>query len=137
MQSVIESYLINKLCTDSSELLFIHTNIFSIKLNKKEFFRSQIAAFLGTAVDYLTFFGFTLLTGVWYVYANIIAATLGAITNFLLGRYWAFEAKEGKIGNQAIEIFFNHLTLLIVNDGCRICSTIVIIGFNEAFNAIY
>lgn len=84
-------------------------------MNKKEFFRSQVAAFLGTAVDYFTFFGLTLLIGVWYVYANVIAATLGAITNFLLGRYWAFKAEEGSFGNQAFRYTLVSLGSLILN----------------------
>jgi len=70
-------------------------------LNTKEFSKASIAAFIGTVVDYLTFFLLLSLTGIWYVYAQIIGALFGAITNFLLGRYWAFQSKEDKISDQA------------------------------------
>jgi putative flippase GtrA len=77
-------------------------NFFTIGTNTKfEFLRAQIAAFLGTAVDYLTVIGLTELTGLWYVYSNVFGATLGAITNFLLGRYWAFVSVEDQISMQA------------------------------------
>jgi len=83
--------------------------------NKKEFSKASIAAFLGTVVDYLTFFGLTKLFGLWYIYAQIVGAFFGAITNFLLGRYWAFQAKEDNIKHQAIRYALVSTGSLILN----------------------
>ncbi len=55
------------------------------------------------------------LVGVWYVYAQIIGAVFGAITNFLLGRYWAFHSKEDKISNQAFRYAIVSTGSLILN----------------------
>ena len=38
---------------------------------------------------------------VWYVYSNVVGATLGAITNFFLGRKWTFKAEEDSLSEQA------------------------------------
>ena len=87
----------------------------SKRYNKKEFFRSQIAAFLGTAVDYLLVLGLTELAGLWYVFSNVVGASCGAITNFLLGKYWAFESKDGKMMYEAFSYTMVSLGSLILN----------------------
>jgi len=66
-------------------------------------------------VDYIAFIGLTQFLGVWYVYANIAGATFGAITNFLLGRYWAFESREDKIAHQAFRYALVSTGSLILN----------------------
>lgn len=81
--------------------MFTVLSIFRLsKKNIYEFLRAQIAAFIGTALDYSLFLVLTELVGVWYVYANIASASLGAITNFLLGRYWAFNNQEEQVSKQ-------------------------------------
>ena len=58
----------------------------------RSFSRSQIASGVATAVD----FGLVFLPDrdlhVWYVISVAVGAASGAITNFLLNRYWSFEA---------------------------------------------
>ena len=74
-----------------------------------------MAAFIGTAVDYAIFFILKDLFGIWYVYANIVGATFGAITNFLLGRYWAFDSKTDKITHQAFRYALVSTGSLLLN----------------------
>lgn len=64
--------------------------------------RHQLGALAATAVD---FFVMTLLvtTGAaGAVVATAVGATLGAITNFLLGRTWIFRASHGAPGPQIL-----------------------------------
>ncbi len=74
-----------------------------------------MAAFLGTAVDYAIFFILKDVFDIWYVYANIVGATFGAITNFLLGRYWAFDSKTDKITHQAFRYALVSAGSLLLN----------------------
>ncbi len=66
-----------------------------------EFYRSQVAAFLGTATDYLAVIGLTELLGLWYVWSNMLGNLSGALCNFTLGRNWTFKSQEGNIYHQA------------------------------------
>jgi len=79
------------------------------------FFSAQVAAFLGTVVDFASVILLTELAGIWYVTSNVIGAALGAISNFLLGRYWVFESTEKKIYNQAFRYFLVAMGSLILN----------------------
>ena len=79
------------------------------------FFSAQVAAFIGTAVDFITVILLTELLAIWYVTSNVIGAALGAITNFLLGRYWVFDSTEKKIYNQAFRYFLVALGSLLLN----------------------
>ena len=69
--------------------------------HSKEFIKSQIAAFASTCLDYLTVIGLTEVLGLWYVYSNVVGASLGAITNFFLGRKWTFKAENDSLYKQA------------------------------------
>jgi putative flippase GtrA len=65
------------------------------------FSRSQASAVAATAVD----FGFLIFLveslEVGYVLATALGAMAGAVTNFLLGRFWSFGARGGKMPAQA------------------------------------
>ena len=65
------------------------------------FSRSQVAAGVATAVDYVVLFGLVELFHVWYVIATAGGAFAGAVANFLLNRYWSFQASEGPWEEQA------------------------------------
>ena len=79
------------------------------------FVSAQIAAFIGTVVDFVTVYLLTEFGGVWYVISNSIGATLGAITNFLMGRYWVFHSTTKKIYHQAFRYFLVATGSMILN----------------------
>jgi len=85
------------------------------KKNFLEFLRAQVAAFIGTAIDYTLFIVLKDLAGFWYIYANIIGASAGAVSNFLLGRYWAFNVQNEVVSKQAGKYFLVSLGSLLLN----------------------
>lgn len=58
------------------------------------FGKSQVSAFVGGIVDYIVMVALTELCGVYYVYSIIVGGIIGAIVNYTINRYWAFDAKE-------------------------------------------
>ena len=52
---------------------------------------------------------------VWYVAATALGACCGAVTNFLLGRYWSFEAHKKKARGQAFRYAAVSVTSLVIN----------------------
>lgn len=109
----------------ASTQTFYYKSIYTLdKSSKKEFLRSQVAAFGSTTIDYLTVIVLTELFGLWYIYSNIIGAALGAISNFIIGRQWTFKAQNGAIGNQAFRyalvsggsVYLNTLGLYLLTE---------------------
>jgi len=81
----------------------------------QSFFRSQLAAFAGSLVDFLAVIFFTEVANIWYVYSTALGALIGAIVNFLLGRYWVFLATESKMRYQAMRYAIVSLGSLLLN----------------------
>ncbi len=79
------------------------------------FASAQVAALIGTAVDFLVTIFLTEVVGIYYVISNAIGAALGAVTNFLLGRYWVFDSTKRKIQHQAFRYALVSLGSLILN----------------------
>jgi putative flippase GtrA len=63
--------------------------------------RHQVAALVATAVDFATMIALVELAGARAPVATAVGACSGAVTNFALGRTWAFGARDGAIGPQA------------------------------------
>jgi len=81
------------------------------------FVRSQIGAICATSVDMLSLFALTEWAGIYYVYSAGIASALGAVTSFLLLRYWAFESTEHRILGQAGKYAVVSGLILLLNMG--------------------
>jgi len=85
------------------------------KLFSHSFTKSQIAASIATALDFFCLILLVELFAVWYVAATAIAASIGAIINFLLGRHWSFPATDDVLHQQAIRYFWVALGSLLLN----------------------
>lgn len=65
--------------------------------------RHQIAAALATLVDFAMMVALVELVGAAPAYATLLSAAAGGVTNFMLGRAWAFrERHRGSFGSQAL-----------------------------------
>jgi putative flippase GtrA len=64
--------------------------------------RHQIASILSTSVDFGTMTLVVELLGGSAVLGTLIGASLGAVTNFQLGRHWTFGATQGPVAGQAL-----------------------------------
>jgi putative flippase GtrA len=64
--------------------------------------RHQLGAFGATAVDFASMIVLVERAGVSPVAATALGATMGAVTNFLLGRVWVFRRHSGHWAGQAV-----------------------------------
>jgi putative flippase GtrA len=81
----------------------------------RTFLKAQATSLLSTMVDYMVFGLLHEIFGIWYLIANITGVASGGLTNFLLGRYWAFSSKEKNIEGQALKFFIVWMGNLILN----------------------
>ena len=79
------------------------------------FIRYNLVAILATGVDFICLIMLTELVGLWYLTSTVIAAVVGAITAFLLGRFWVFVSTESKIHHQAFRYFIVALGSVVLN----------------------
>jgi len=63
--------------------------------------RHQIGAFIGTCVDFGTMILLVEALGAPPTAAAAVGATLGGVTNFILGRSWIFRSRSGAASWQA------------------------------------
>ncbi|MEW6056066.1 MAG: GtrA family protein [Bdellovibrionota bacterium] len=95
-----------------------------IESHKRSFSRAAFTAFAATVVDFLSLYCLVEFLGVYYVIATAIAALLGAIANFLLNKYWAFEHRHGRIYAQGFRY-------TIVAAGSLVLNTLFVFLFTE------
>lgn len=62
----------------------------------RSFAKAQASAFLGGVFDYLLMVLLTEWCSIFYTYSILISGTAGAVVNFSLNRYWAFNATTEK-----------------------------------------
>ena len=77
------------------------------------FLKFQIAAIIATGIDLSVFF--VLQNQIWYVTATAIGALCGAISNFIICRYWAANAAGSKLAKQAFKYIIVSAGSLILN----------------------
>jgi len=66
------------------------------------FAKSAITSIFTTSLDFALLAGLVELAHVNYVLATFLGTVLGASTNFLINRRWAFAATAGHAGHQAL-----------------------------------
>ena len=81
------------------------------------FSRSQVSSMISSAVDFGSLFICTEFFHVWYVSATALGAFLGALANFLINRYWSFNAAHGKLTAQAKRYIMVSALSLVLNTG--------------------
>lgn len=92
-----------------------------IEVSKKKpsgfisFLRYNIAAVIATAADFSTLLFFTEVLEVNYVLSTGLAATIGAVIAFTLGRYWAFVSTETKKSTQIAKYFIVATGSIVLN----------------------
>lgn len=79
--------------------------------------RSQISAIIATSVDFSVLFCLVERAHVWYVTATVVGAACGAITNFLINRYWSFAGHEGRFAPQVGKYVMVSGMSLMLNGG--------------------
>lgn len=83
----------------------------------KTFSRSQLAALAATVVDFGTLTAWVELLHQFYAYGVAIGASMGAVTNFTINRYWSFEAHTKPLGRQAFRYALVSAGSLLLNTG--------------------
>lgn len=94
------------------------------------FRRAQVASLLATAVDFGTLFFATEILHIWYVLSTGLGALFGAVTNFVLNRFWSFEATHVTWGRQAMRY-------ALVSGGSLGLNMFGVYAFTEFFGVKY
>ncbi len=96
----------------------------------KVFIKASIAAIFATVVDFGTLTIWVEVFHGYYPYGVALGAALGAITNFLANRYWAFDAAHHPMGGQIFRY-------VIVSAGSLLLNTGGVYLFTEYFHLFY
>ena len=92
---------------------------FPSKSSVHTFAKAQVASFAATIADFGTLTVWVEVFKQFYPYGVALGAALGAVTNFLINRYWSFEAGDQKLHSQAIRY-------VLVSGGSLILNTLFV-----------
>lgn len=81
------------------------------------FLKSQVSAFFGGITDYVVMLYCVEALGIHYMTAICIGGFIGAIVNYSISRYWAFDAREEKIQTQVFKYVLVSLGSIILKSG--------------------
>lgn len=93
-----------------------------------KFFKAQVASLTATLVDFSTTYILTSLVGLSYISSSAAGVICGGIVNFLLGRFWVFNANKEKKIEQIPKYMLVWLSSMLLNMGGIIFFTEVL-GF--------
>lgn len=96
----------------------------------QSFGRAQVSSIAATIVDFGTLFASVEILHVWYVLGVALGASLGAVTNFLLGRHWSFKATQDEVAGQAARY-------ALVSGGSLLLNTVGVYAITEGFGLKY
>lgn len=94
-----------------------------VEQHKRTFSRATVTSLAATVVDFSTLYCLVEFAGLYYVWATALGALLGAVTNFTLNKYWAFEHKEGKLAVQGMRYAVVSGMSLVLNTSLVFCFT--------------
>ena len=67
------------------------------------FARAQLAAFIGGLVDFACMIILTEVYHWFYAYSILASGLVGAVANFSINKYWAFNEQQGKTTTQLLK----------------------------------
>ena len=71
-----------------------------------EFAKAQCSAFIGGITDFLVMIFFTEVVGFHYVTSIAVGGVIGAVVNFTINRYWAFDSTQASVREQLPKFSF-------------------------------
>jgi putative flippase GtrA len=77
--------------------------------------KAQVAALLGTCVDFLVTIICVEMLHSWYVLATVLGNAAGGVTNFYLGRHYVFHAAQHSSPAQGVRYFVVWLGSMLLN----------------------
>lgn len=98
-------------------------NSLTLKSHAKSFSKANLTALAATIVDFGTLATLVEIGGLFYVIATACGAVLGAVTNFILNKYWAFEHGHGRLSAQGFRYALVSGCSLLLNTGLVFCLT--------------
>jgi len=79
------------------------------------FIKAQASSLMATFIDFST----TIVLVNFFLQdpfiSSVVGTTCGGITNFMINRYWVFEASENKMCTQALKYFIVWIGNLVLN----------------------
>ena len=81
----------------------------------KIFFKAQISSLLASAVDFLLMICFVEILEVHYTLAVAVGAIGGALTNFMINRYWSFEVSDKPAQQQSYKYILVWIGSVLLN----------------------
>ncbi len=81
----------------------------------KLFLKAQLSSLLATAVDFLLMVAAVELLHIHYTLAVVVGAVGGALTNFIINRYWSFQAAQAPVKQQGLKYALVWVGSLLLN----------------------
>jgi putative flippase GtrA len=112
------------------------------------FLKSQTASLVASTLDLLVTIGLVEMFGVWYGVASVIGNIGGAVANFIIGRFWVFEAIHKPTLSQAWKyamvwlgyVAINFLLLILVKNtfdmNYTVAKVLVAVGLAFTYNYV-
>lgn len=82
-----------------------------------KFFKAQVASFSATLIDFSITYALTSFAELSYIFSSATGVICGGIINFLLGRYWVFNATKERKVKQVPKYILVWISSMLLNMG--------------------